>query len=259
MKLEIHASALDDFADCPLRGAAKLLKHEFKQLSLEMHTVPLWVSATVGSSIHKGAAELHFGKDLETSIAAAKAEFQRLKVIDNPTFTSTFPNEIIINAHIEEYVIFYDKTVKPLRNAKLNEKNFKYEIRSDITMNSTIDRYTEDEILADLKTGDKVTSAWNQLGMYLFLLKSNGESPQGALLDYLRRPKDGLPVGHEPVIYKVESCLETSKRTVARLIKDYDHFSKTNETRIFTTNPRSTYCNSKFCSLYGTTTCPSWR
>lgn len=256
--LEIHASKLDDFADCPLRAAASMLKKEFAALGLEARIVPQWISATVGTGIHKGVAELHFGKSVQEAVVAARAEFRVRKVKDNATYTSKFPNDTIIDAHIEEYVVFYSRSVQASRTPKLIEQNFKYTIRADITMDSTIDLYTSEDSLNDLKTGDIVTPAWNQLGMYLFLLVQHGHKPRKAMLDYLRRPKDGYPVGHEPYVYAVEHCLETSKRTVARLIKDYDNFNRTNDPRVFTTNPRSSNCNSRMCPLFGTNACPSW-
>lgn len=259
MKLEIHASALDDFADCALRGAAKLLKKAFKDCGYDIKDLTKYVTPIVGSAIHKGVAEMHFGKALDDCIKAGQDEFRHLRTKEGSTvFTSAFSDDNVIDKHIQDYIIFYHQNLFDKLKAKLNEKNFTYTINEDITMNSTIDRYTTVDYLRDLKTGQQVMPAFNQLGMYLFLLQANGHTPVGVMLDYIQRPKYGGDIFHLPVTYKVKDCLETSKRTVSRLIHDFTSFSKTNNSKIFLTNPRSASCNSRLCPLYGTKTCPSW-
>lgn len=266
--LEIHSSKLDSYADCNLRGLVELLPQAFKDAGFEVKETPQYITGNVGSAIHAGVADLHFQKDAAPVInlphAGLQARYELEKLIEqNPgvLFTQNFPNLKTIYQHIDEYIEAYFHQVLPIRQAKLVEHKFIGNIADDVTYKTTLDLFTNTNILADLKSGAKITPAYMQMGMYLLLLKKSGYSPKGVVLDYMLRDnkaKNSGAITHTPIVYNHLECMAMTKTVLTNLINDFRIFAKTKKIDHIAVNPRSTNCN-LFCPLYGTQTCGGWR
>lgn len=266
--LEIHSSKLDSYSDCHLRGLAELLPQQFRDLGYQINQTPQYIAGIVGSSIHAGVANLHEQKQDKplactyNAVDAAKNELQKL-ITETPgvLFTKNFPDINTIEIHINEYINAYADQVLPIRQAKLIEHKFVGQLADDVTYKTTLDLYTENDILADLKSGAKITPAKNQMGLYLLLLQRSGYQPQGVVLDYMLREHPTVNTGavrHNPIVYNHTDCMNIAKTTLTKLIEDFRIFSKTGKIDHIMINPRSTYCN-QFCPLFGTKTCPGWQ
>jgi hypothetical protein len=239
------------------------MKPELIALGYQFNEVPTYVTPNVGSAIHAGVAILHETKAVDVAQDVAKKTLTEIiKVIPNLVYTKNFPDVPTINVHIDEYVKAYAEQVLPLRKAKLIEHKFEGCWTTDICYETTLDYYTEDNILGDLKSGAKITPAKNQMGFYLLLLMQQGYQPKGVVLDYMlredKRTNSGLVI-HTPIVYDKDACLEIVRNTLVHLISDFRKFQETNNLKHIRTNPRSEGCNNRICPLWGTSTCSSWK
>jgi hypothetical protein len=267
-KLIIHGSKLDDYNDCPLRAFAQLMRPILIDLGYQFNEVPQYVTPNVGTAIHAGVAKLHEQKktgviDVSASSQVAKATLASIvEETPNLVFTKNFPNEEVISRHIDEYVAAYAKQVLPVCNAKLIEYKFEGCYTDDVCYATTLDQYTEDDILRDLKSGAHITPAMNQMGFYLLLLMQQGFQPKGVILDYMLREDKRNNAGaviHTPITYDHTQCVNIVKNTLLALITDFRVFNETNSLKHIRINPRSDGCNNRICPLYGTTTCSGWQ
>jgi hypothetical protein len=123
---------------------------------------------------------------------------------------------------------------------------------------STLDGYGE-KTLFDLKTGDKLTPAYAQVGMYVYLLRNAGYEVIAAQLDYIHKPKIGDPPRHTVIRYNPDDCEKIAQYATARLMIDLEEFIRTQDINVLLINPRSEGCCALMCKLYSTSSCGGWR
>lgn len=272
MQLSIHASSLDKFLDCPRQAVASSYPNLLKDAGYEVKQTKQYVTGIIGNGIHAGAD--HLNQDyiragiLPSANTVLKAQevayddyFKRyLKALESGEihFTIKFNSHDTVRAHIIEYVNLYANKVLPTRKIEKSEQYFKHKLTDDFVYSSTLDGYG-DETLFDLKTGDKITPAYAQIGTYVYLLRASGHVVKRAQLDYLKRPKDGAPAEHVVKVYDPDQCMVLAQYATARLMSDLTSFQKTKDINVLLYNPRSTACNTIFCPLFGTSSCGGWR
>ena len=265
--LEVHASSLDSYSDCALRGFASLMKEHMRSAGYEIRDTQRYITPEVGTAIHAGIAHIHGVPtpriQLDALPAKEVAKEELLRILDadpNIRFTEKMPDLAYIEEHMGKWIDAYIEQVLGDRPAKLIEYGMEGELSDGITYKTTLDLYTESDILADLKTGQNKMPAYNQVGFYLILLERAGYSPNRIILDYiLPDKKDGGRYKHSPVEYDVNDCREIVKRTLSGLIDDFLKYRETESIAHVKINPRSAACNPYLCPLYGTTTCNGWK
>lgn len=262
--LEIHASRLDDYADCPLRGFASLMSSALKERGYQINEQVRYITPEVGTAIHAGVAQMHENKRNTAGFnipnVIARKELQAILNEDTAIrFTEKMPDLDYIHKHMDDFLAVYYRDVLRLRPAKLIEYGLEGQLAPNITYKTTLDLFTEDDILADLKSGAKITPAYNQLGFYLLLLMKQGYKPRRAILDYILPDKSTKVYTHKPIEYNVDNCLFIVKQTLTSLIGDFEVFCQTGKLDHIQINPRSAACNKALCPLWGTSTCHLWK
>lgn len=270
--LSIHASSLDKFLDCPRQAVASSYPNMLKEAGYEVKQTKQYVTGIIGNGIHAGAD--HVNQDLiragilpstNTVMAACEVAYadyykRYCKALESGEihFTIKFNSHDTIRAHITEYVHLYANKVLPTRKVEKSEQYFKIKLNDEFQYSSTCDSWG-DETLFDLKTGDKITPAYAQIGTYVYLLRSTGHVVKRAQLDYLKRPKDGAPAEHVIKTYDPDECMALAQYATARLMADLKSFQKTKDINVLLYNPRSEACNKIFCPLFGTASCGGWK
>lgn len=267
--LNIHASSIDNFLDCPRRSIADRYPVLLTNAGYNVRETVQYVTGNIGSGCHAGADFLNqdyitTGKlPNEDMILAAAAQgfdkFQNLliKTLEKQDvkYTVKFPNDDVIRNHIAEYTRIYATVILPTRKLEKSEQFFKIPLKEGFQLTSTADSYGFNTVY-DLKTGDKITPAYAQIGTYCWAFKHSGYTVHNAQLDYIHHPKPNDPPQHTVIKYNADECEKIATYGMARLISMLEEFQQTNDINVFPINPRSESCNSFFCKLYGTTSCP---
>jgi hypothetical protein len=261
-ELVIHASRLDAYADCPLQAFAELMRPQLQKLGYQFNDLPRYITPEVGTAIHSGVAHLHTtgSTDVKSAVNESLNTLERI-MEDTPhmRFTEKMPDLAYIKAHITGFISAYVDQVLPQRSAQLIEYGMKGELLPNITYKTTLDLLTSNAILADLKSGAKITPAYNQLGFYCLLLQREGYKVNRLVLDYILPDRSTKVYIHKPIEYDKDACLFIVKQTLTSLIADFEVFCKTGNINHIRVNPRASTCNKAMCPLYGTSTCHIWR
>lgn len=268
--LTIHASSLDNAADCERRMFANSYPALLKNAGYEVREQVRYITANVGSGIHAGADYLNkiyidsgvlpSAMDLQPAIDQAYDKFLALVVKDAEQYEvrypkTNFPDNDAVYTHIVEYVTLYLNEVLPTRKLDLTEQHFHIKLRPDVEIKSTLDGYGQ-ETLFDLKTGRKITPAYYQIGTYVYLLRNAGYIVKSAQLDYITKKRDNDPAQHVIIKYDPDACMTMAQFGMAKLIGSWEAFNVAQDINVLTINPRSEGCNAFFCPLYGTKSCP---
>lgn len=270
--LSVHASSLDNYLDCERRAVADKYGGLLQEAGYDVREQIQYVTGNVGSGVHAGADYLNADyirtgllPTTNTIRAAAEQGFDKFQTLlmkslekYDVKYTAKFADNEVIRAHIANYVQLYAEVVLPTRKLELTEQFFKVELREGWQYTSTLDAYGHGT-LYDLKTGDKLTPAYAQVGTYVYLLRNAGYTVTGAQLDYIHHPKPNDPPKHTIIKYNPDDCETIAKYATAKLIGDIEEFIKTGDINVIPINPRSESCNQLFCKLYGTASCPGWR
>lgn len=278
--LQIHASSLDKFIDCPRMAVASSYPGLLKQAGYEVRDTKRFVTPIIGTGIHAGADFLNtdyiktnvlpsqqlINDACEHAFDKYRSSLLREMESNEVHHTAKFSSPEVIKAHIAEYVHLYARSVLPTRKLDTTEQRFKVRINDEFEYTSTLDSAGEHannpgtKVLFDLKSGDKITPAYAQIGTYVYLLSTTGYQVQEAQLDYLKRPKDCEPAQHIVIKYDADKCMVLAQYATARLMSDLKAFQESGNINVLLYNPRSTACNRIFCPLFGVEgSCNGWK
>jgi hypothetical protein len=270
--LSVHASNLDRFLDCPRAAVADRYGGLLTAAGYEVKATVKYVTPTVGNGVH-AAADFLNNDYIRTGLlptvdmirASAEAGFDKFMQLyakdleqSEVKHTVKFADNEVIRRHIAEYAQLYAEIILPTRKLELSEQFFKIPLKDGFQVESTLDGYGE-KTLFDLKTGDKLTPAYAQVGMYVYLLRNAGYEVIAAQLDYIHKPKIGDPPKHTVIRYNPDDCEKIAQYATARLMIDLEEFIRTQDINVLLINPRSEACNSLMCRLYGTSSCGGWK
>lgn len=269
----IHASSLDNYLDCPRRAVADKYPRILRDAGYEVRELEKYVTPFVGSGVHAGADHLNkeyirsgllpHARHVAEAAEIGFAKFNELIAKEMEHSDIQYPklkfqNNDIIREHIAQYVQLYTEVVLPTRKLELTEQFFKVPLKDGYEYVSTLDAYGHGT-LYDLKTGDKITPAYAQVGTYIYLLRNAGYVVHSAQLDYICKDKPSSPPQHKVIKYDADSCVEISQYATIRLMQDLEEFFESGDIKAFSINPRSEMCQQKFCRLWGTTSCGGWK
>jgi hypothetical protein len=271
-QLTIRASAIDSYLECNRYAVAKAYPNLLRERGYQVNETKKYVTPIIGTGIHAGAEYLnkhwmtnHTAPNsdvilaaVEQAVAAFKSGLLRDMETADVSYTAAFPDLPAIRSHITEYVNLYATVILPTRNVEVCEPSFKIQINDNFVLSGHPDSFGDNTVF-DLKSGDKVTAAFGQVGVYAYLLSNAGYKVKNAQLDYIRRPKAGEPAEHRVIKYDPDECVALATVAVVKLMQDITEFQKTGDINVILYNPKAESCNSIFCPLYSTTSCGGWR
>ena len=264
--MNIRASMLPSYPDCPRRAVAKQYRFKFEKLGYKFRELAQSVGAAAGTAVHTGAEQLlralHAGKDitvdqaLEPAIHGFQEETGKGAIWDDTT-----PNANTAHEQIRRMVTAYSKQL--VMPATVNgEPAVELELEADAgggwKLTGHIDLVTADGWVRDTKTGALIRPYHAQLGAYSLLVRSNQIIPavKGAAIDFIQRVGKTKP--QPPCVeqsYPVPACERNALAIIERVQSDMKAFDAGAGINVFMANNMSMMCSNKYCPAFGTDFC----
>jgi hypothetical protein len=260
--INIRASMLPAYTDCPRRAAAKQWKQIIIDMGFVLRETPLSIGGAVGTSCHEASkcmvqckmqGERHDRNDvIDAALSSLHTETAGGVSMDETTGTMN---------DAEKQVLFlssaFESDVLPLVNAVELEYRSTARISEDAELSGRFDLEDADETIDDWKYGSKLRYYGSQLGGYSILRKSRmGKSPKRLSIYHLPRfPVKKTYPGTSRYFYEVEACERAAYYTTMRIKADIERFIKTSNPWCFPANPMSVLCSDKYCPARGTSFC----
>jgi hypothetical protein len=264
--MNIRASMLPSYPDCPRRAVAKQYSRKFEKLGYEFKKLAPSVGAAAGTAVHTGAEQLlramHAGKSItiDQALEPAIAGFQE-ETAPGAIWDDTTPNANTAHEQIRRMITAYSQCLDmpaTVNNEPAVELSLEADCGDGWKLTGHIDLVTEAGWVRDTKTGALVRPYHAQLGAYSLLVRSNRVIPtvKGAAIDFIQR------VGktkHQPPLqvqeYAVAPCERNAMGIINRLKQDMRQFDETGNLEVFSANQMSMMCGNKYCPAFGTTFC----
>ena len=269
MSMNIRASMLPSYPDCPRRAVAKQYRRKFEKLGYAFREQQPSVGAAAGTACHTGAEMLlrakHANKviTLDEALAPAFAGFAE-ETGKGAIWDDTTPNVNTAQQQISRMVAAYMhgplKTVMPL--TVNGEPAVELSLRADCgggwELTGHIDLVDDAGYVHDTKTGALVRPYHAQLGAYSLLVRSEKvlETVAGIGIDFIQRVGKTKPqppcVSHS---YPVAACERNAMGLIDRLKEDMAKFDETGDVNCFMANQMSMMCGNKYCPAFATDFC----
>lgn len=267
--MNIRASMLPSYPDCPRRAVAKQYRRKFEKLGYQFRELPPSVGAAVGTAVHAGAEQLLRAKwegrqitveqALEPAIAGFSEETGKGAIWDDTT-----PNANVAAEQIKRMIACYQYgPLAPEMPLTINDQPaVELELKANAgdgwELTGHIDLVTDAAWVRDTKTGALSRPYHAQLGAYSLLVRSNKILPavNGAAIDFIKRVGKTKPQppceGQE---YPVAPCERNAMGLIERIKVDVKHFDVTGNVNVFMANQMSMMCSDKYCPAFGTAFC----
>lgn len=261
----LRASSLSNYADCMLRGAARIIPKEIVAAGYEIRSLPGNIGAAVGSGTHAGTGYLLAEKMNTGSIGnSTEADQRALQELDERLaggviWDATTGNINTAQQQIVRMVRTYRINTAPSINPIAVEERIDKDFGDGFIVTGQAD-LLESEILHDTKTGVTRRANAPQYGCYSLLRRSDGHTINGILEDYI--PRVGAKKEQPPPeqhSYDVASAERLAWMVLQRMKADITKFREAEDIWTFLPNPASQLCSDKYCPLHGTTTCKAWK
>lgn len=267
--MNIRASMLPSYPDCPRRAVAKQYRRKFEKLGYVFRELPPSVGAAAGTAVHTGAEQLLRAKwagkaiTLDQALEPAIAGFQE-EIGKGAIWDDTTPNcntaEQQIRGMIEAYLHGPLATEMPLtiNDGPAVELELKANAGDGWTLTGHVDLVTDKQWVRDTKTGALVRPYHAQLGAYSLLVRSNKilQAVKGSAIDFIKRAGKTKPQPPCAVqTYAVAPCERNAAALIQRIKEDMARFDATGEVNVFMANQMSMMCSIKYCPAYGTEFC----
>lgn len=263
--MNIRASMLPSYPDCPRRAVAKQYRRKFEKLGYTFRNLPPSVGAAAGTAVHSGAEQLlralHAGKSItiEQALEPAITGFQE-ETGKGAIWDDTTPNSNVAIEQIRKMVTAYSQHLEmpaTINDEPAVELSLEANAGDGWTLTGHIDLVTATGWVRDTKTGALIRPYHTQLGAYSLLVRSNKIiKVEGAAIDFIQR------VGktkHQPPrveqTYPVRSCEREAESLIQRIKSDMAAFDGTQSVGCFMANQMSMMCSDKYCPAWGTSFC----
>jgi hypothetical protein len=231
---------------------------------------PTWVAALVGRAVHYGAELLLKAKIKKETLSLEKAmskvstflksDIAKSAESSEPAqFTNEIPSPNAAEIRAFKLLRLYHEKMYPFRDPKLVEERLVAPIFSGVTISATLDQLTTNDIVCDLKTGNKISSAHCQLGAQASVCRHHGMTVSGGQLDVVNTAGSGGSAQAYSVEYDIDNAIIVMKDTVAHMAANIRAFEKHKKLYIFNTNPAADLCSKFTCRLHGSDLCNAWR
>lgn len=262
MSINIRASSLSSYIDCPRRAAASILKSELYTHGYVFNYSRRSIGASIGKASHYGSEvvvdSLIKQQSLPSSSFAVECAISKLKeellcetIYDGITKDMNEAEKqtiILVNSFIKDALphIVEPSNIETYREAEICG-GFKLTGHSDI---ESIDA------IYDLKFGARFNNYHQQLGAYSMLSNAHKEKKTDAVIvNIARTPIKKTFIGAQIKKYNVCECEDLAKFTIQRIISDINLYNKTQNPNSFCANPSSVLCGAKYCPCYNTNWC----
>lgn len=273
--LIIRPSSLSDWLDCPRRFAARHLRD---MLASAGYTVggrrAGHIGAHVGTGLHGAAAHtligrLQHGKDPSEGDAEAVgiAQMRARMEEDGVEWDDSTRDPNTAEKQLRRMVRAWRERIAPEIRPQLVEERLEVEVAAGIGMSGQLDiadTAGNGVCVRDNKTTKQRRSAHAQLGAYALLLHSHGWDVQGLRIDHIARAPLSAPqptpetreVALRPAMEDAMEAVNQIGRAVeAFRARAADPRSPVSPISVFSANPSSSLCSSRWCPAWGTTAC----
>ena len=263
--MNIRASMLPSYPDCPRRAVAKQYRRKFEKLGYEFRELAPSVGAAAGTAVHKGAEMMlrakHAGKtiSLDQALEPAITGFQE-ETGKGAIWDETTPNSNVAAEQIKRMVAMYAVQLDipaTVNGEPAVELSLKANAGDGWELTGHIDLVTETGWVRDTKTGALMRPYHAQLGAYSLLVRSNKIiDVKGAAIDFIKRVGKTKPQPPcEAQEYAVGPCERNALALIGKLKADMAQFDATGDLGSFMPNPMSMMCGDKYCPAWGTAFC----
>lgn len=257
--IEIRASSISTYADCPRRAMADALySREGARLGLR-DMIGVNISALMGTIIHK----LMSGEDEGNGLAKEWLEeelkqggnkyggirYDRTTVCKEQAATQLRQMARRVRGRVEEWNEGSTIEMDLSENMKLGGKEF--------ILGGRLDRIGADDCIHDLKTGARWRGAMShaaQLGAYAVLAEQGGlvERVKECVIHFVPRTEDGeMATGR----MGRDECAGMAKSGLKAALRAWDDYNENGNPDDIEANPRSPLCSELYCRAHGTEFC----
>lgn len=262
--INIRASSLPYYADCPRKWAAKSLPRDIIEgLGIKLQPYTPYVYTVFGTGTHTGVT-FSLNRKLKGEIVKnplddvyqAGIESFREEIYDGVVWDDTTRNVNDAEKQIQNVLKAYYNGVLPHIDPTGVELALKARIDANYMLTGHMDVVSETEI-RDFKSGIRNPKAFAQLGAYSLLRKANKDGKtERLIIDHIKRTKLKKPQDlPETVEYNVEDSEKEAKAIYKRIMADVNEFLSTGDPLSFMANLHSNLCSPKYCSAHGTEWC----
>lgn len=264
--MNIRASMLPSYPDCPRRAVAKQYRRKFEKLGYTFRELAPSVGAAAGTAVHTGCEQLlramYAGKTitidqaLEPALSGFSEETGKGAIWDDTT-----PNANVAAEQIKRMIAAYSHCLEmpaTVNDAPAVELELEANAGDGWKLTGHIDLVTAAGWVRDTKTGALVRPYHAQLGAYSLLVRSNNVIPKvnGAAIDFIKRVGKTKP--QPPCVvqeYAVAACERNAMGLVQRIQSDMAGFDQALDVNCFMANQMSMMCGDKYCPAWGTDFC----
>lgn len=262
--MNIRASMLPSYPDCPRRAVAKQFRRKFEKLGYTFRENAPSVGSAAGTAVHKGCEMLlraiHAGQNitldqaLEPALQGFSDETGKGAIWDDTT-----PNANVATEQIRRMIAVYPVAMPAtIQDGPAVELSLEANAGDGWKLTGHIDLVTATGWVRDTKTGALSRPYHAQLGAYSLLVRSNNVIPivHGVAIDFIKRvgkTKHQPPVENQN--YPVSACERNAMGLISRIKADMTRFDQTQNTEEFMTNQMSMMCGDKYCPAWGTDFC----
>jgi hypothetical protein len=252
---------LPGYPDCGGRAAAKQFRPLIEKAGFTLRKLPPSIGAACGTAVHAAVQELLIpvmdGEpvgSLDEAVAQALLAF-REEIRPGAEWDDTTPNLLTAEFQIRRMAQAYltiaggvvpDGIEFPLEMA----------LDSRWKLTGTIDLYTAEPALDDLKTGALMRPYQAQLGGYKKLLNHHGFPVKTTRQTFIKRARKTKPQPPaERLEYDPEVCERAADSIIGAIVRDTERFERTGDPYAFPRNPMSLMCSRRYCPAHGTDFC----
>jgi hypothetical protein len=260
--INIRASTIPFWADCPRRAAAKQWPQLLTDLGYVLKTTLPSIGGAVGTGVHSAGKYFFETKNNSGSLPPVSqgeqmaVESVELETVNGALYDTTTENQDTAKKQVVTLTRVFYKEVAEKMNFPDLEVARSGVLPGDVKITGHSD-YENPEELDDLKTGAKAQNCSGQLGTYSLLRVSEGKKrPIRMAQFHLPRTSLKKPVPSVQIIpYDVKRAEITAWQIINHIAWCRKVFDKTKEPWAFLANPMSMMCSEKYCPVYKTEWC----
>lgn len=264
MQFTIRPSSLPTFADCGRRMVARSFEWLVQDAGFKLRDIGANIGAATGTATHAAAAYM-LQEKIDNGGLGNVTEMEQIGVQSledtikyGVAWDAVTPNLDIGTKQVIRQSRIYRSQVAPKLTPISVEVRLEAATPSGNILSGQTDNVSENVgvVIHDLKTGVKARANIYQYGSYSLLRKAHGLQVDGIVEDFVQR------VGwhkEQPDAVRIEYPLAYAEKSAAAVLKklenDLSEFHQTGNPLVFTANPSSMLCSSKWCSAWGTNYC----
>ncbi len=248
--IEIHASTLPYYTDCPRRALIKIFKKLIESAGYILNTQNFHnISGNIGTACHSGAQVLLEEHDQGQALSASRDKLSDLS--QKPVkYDGISPNINTAQEQTGRIVKCFDINIAANVESCIVEKRLETRINDEFILSGKPDfRFAKQ--IHDLKTG-KNLNCQAQVGAYSLNAKAHGLDIDSVIVDSIKNVRLNKPVECNSFSYNLKVCENLAKSVIRMIMSDYE---KLTAGTLPPCNNNSMLCSKKWCSAFGTDYC----